>query len=108
MLSHIFLCRYQLCVAIMDAALHLFLNFIKKLARNFGHFIDVLKMTVSVLLFALAKVKVYVAQRKVGEEKITNALGMCQVALKDWVINGNVIGGSIFGGNKRGDSEVKV
>ena len=92
----------------MDAALHLFLNFIKKLARNFGHFIDVLKMALSVLLFSLAKVKVYVAQRKVEEERITNALGMCQAALKDWVINVNVIGGSIFGGNKKGDIEVKV
>lgn len=107
MLSHI-LCRCQVCVATMDAALHLFLNFIKKLARNFGHYIDVLKMIISVLLFALTKVKVYVTQRKVGEEKITNALGKCGAALKDWVINVNVIGGSSFGGNRKGDSEVKV
>ena len=89
----------------MDSALHLFLNFIKKfkLAKNFDPFIDVLKMTLTVLLFALAKVEVFVSQRKVGEKKITDALGMCQAALKNWVEK--VIRGTSF---KGGDVEVKV
>ena len=61
-------------------------------------YVNLLKVSITVLLFALAKVKPLVTQNKVEKGKITDTFGRCQTAMKDWLANSDVIGGSFFGG----------
>ena len=60
-------------------------------------------MAVTVLLFSLAKIKEHVTQEKCDE-----VFSRCEQCLKDWVVNATVIGGSCFGGSKRGHEELEV
>lgn len=102
---HVYTCRCQPCVACVDAALLLFTHLIQELKYR-G--IDVLKILLTVLLFSLAKVKSYVTQNKVQETKIRDTLGICQKKLQQWVIKEHIIGGSFFGGTRKGDAELQV
>ena len=65
-------------------------------------------MSLTVLLFSLAKVKPYVTQMKVEEKKISDTFGICQLHLRQWVIKEDIIGGSFFGGGRNGGAELKV
>lgn len=91
----------------MDTALLLFIHLIPKL-KNYSASLDLLKMSLTVLLFSLAKVKPYVTQKKVEERKITDTLGICQQHLQQWVIKEDIIGGSFFGGSHKGGAELEV
>jgi hypothetical protein len=87
----------------VDAALSLVVNLFRKLTHHYAHIRNVLKMAVTVLLFSLAKIKEHVTQ-----EKFYEVFSWCEQCLKDWVVNATVIGGSCFGGSKRGREELEV
>ena len=63
---------------------------------RYSHFIDVLKMSLTVFLFCMAKVRPLVAQRKLEEDKITEAFGRCEQMMKDWIVHkcGSALGAS--------------
>ena len=56
------------------------------------HHLDVLKASLSLLLLSLSKIEALMCP-----SKVTDAFGVCQVVLQDWVKHPNVIGGSFFG-----------
>ena len=71
--------------------------------------INVLKISLTVILFCLAKIMPLVAQRKYEEHQITEYFKKCEQTLKDWVVKPAVIGGSSFGSSSKGPkTELKV
>ena len=100
-----FTCRHQPCDTNVNAALHFFICLIGKLTNIYNHYIDVLKMSITVLLFTLSNAK------QIGtleEGRILDTLGKCEQALKEWVVKGDVIGGSFFGGGRKDTLELRV
>ena len=87
--------RFRPCVATVDAALLLLLSVVGKLAGFSDDYVNLLKMSITVLLFALAKLTPFVTQSK---SKITETYGKCESALMAWIANISVIGGLFFGG----------
>ena len=65
------------------------------------YYLNVLKMSITVLLFALTKVKPL---------ERNGIFQRCEQTLKDWVAKTEVIGGSGFGASlaQKGDRELKV
>ena len=79
------------------------------------HHIDVMKVAVTLLLYALCKVESPVARGEQDQTEIATVLGMCEVCLKDWIKRDDVIGGNYFGKKNQnrmellyGSSEFKV
>ena len=62
-------------------------------------------MGITVLLFCLAKSKPLISQLMLDSN---GAFGRCEQSLNDWIVNKAVIGGSNFGGSKKGEEELKV
>ena len=69
---------------------------------TYHHYMKVLTSSLTVLLFSLSKVKPLVNQEKV------HVFPRIQGSLQDWIVNPNVIGGSVFGGDRKGSKEVEV
>ena len=59
--------------------------------------IDVIKLAISLLLHALCKAESLPAENKLERIKTDDAIGMCQLALQDWITRQDVIGGRYFG-----------
>lgn len=81
-------------MATVNAAKHLMKYLFGKVTVISEHHLHVLKLSIRCLLFALSK-----AQSIVNENIVTEAFGMCELTLRDWVANSVVIGGSFFGGS---------
>ena len=105
--------RMQLSVATMNAAKGVVKHILSKASGNVGmlknlfpkslqHHLEVLKASVSVLLYTLCKIDILVDQNVLESGEITDAFGMCQVDLRDWVKQNGVIGGAFFGGRIQG------
>ena len=71
------------------------LSVVGKLAGLSNDYVNLLKMSITVLLIALAKLTPFVTQSK---SKIIETYGKCESALMAWIANTSVIGGSFFGG----------
>ena len=61
-------------------------------------------MVMTVLLFSLVKF----THGKMGKCEVDKIFSVCEQCLHDWVVKGSVIGGSFFGGSKKGREELKV
>ena len=96
--THFSMCRKQLTVATVDAAKLLVKYLFGKLTGTFNHHLDVLKASISLLLIVLCKTQVLVSKNVMDESNATDVLGMCELTLRGWVADHNVIGGSFFGG----------
>ena len=96
------------CLPAVTAALHLVTRLFGVLTKSYDHYVNVLIMSVSVVLFSLAKVKPLVAQRRLEEGEISEVFARCEQILKDWVVKSDVIGGSNFGGYRKGSEELEV
>ena len=85
---------------------HLFSNLPGKLDFQ----LDVLKWSITILLYSLCHVEDLIANQEVVEvEVIGQAFQWCQLSLKSWIESTNVIGGSVFGGKSgRNSTEFKV
>ena len=61
--------------------------------------VDVIKSSITLLLYAICKMEVLVAQKKLDEAEVEKAFAMSGKALQDWVKRRGVIGegGSSFG-----------
>lgn len=80
-------------MATINAAKLLMKYLFGKVTVTSEHHLHVLKSSIRCLLFALSK-----AQSILNENIVTEAFGMCELTLRDWVANSGVIGGSFFGG----------
>ena len=66
-------------------------------------------MSLTVVLYSVAKVKPLVAQGKFEENQITDSFARCEQMLRAWVVKHSVIGGSSFGASQKGpNAELKV
>lgn len=80
----------------LNAALLLFARLTAKLTHYNQHFLEVLMLSLTIMLFSLSKFD----QSSPDENKdiVKNVLNKAIVVLKDWITNQDVIGGSLFGG----------
>ena len=69
-----------------------------KLNKSYQQYVQLLKMSITILLFSLANMKQLLVQQKVEESKISETLAHCKKLLKEWIVQREVIGGSFFGG----------
>ena len=83
----------------VDAALLLFRRLAHKLNTHTPHCVDVLKASISLILYAVAQLKVlYPDDGYQKDEMITRAFSSLKGTLSDWIVDRAVVGGSVFGG----------
>ena len=72
------------------------------------HQVDVIKSSITLLLYAICKMEILVAQKKLDEAEVEKAFTTCGRALQEWVKRRGVIGGggSSFGYKARGKMEM--
>lgn len=80
-----------MCIWTMNDAKYLVKLLLSQLNKDNNH-IDIIKLSISLLLYTLSKMETLIAQNMIND-----TLGMCEVALLDWVKHGDVIGGRFFG-----------
>jgi hypothetical protein len=86
-------------VATADAAVGLVWHLFSNLPGKLDFQLDVLKLSITVLLYSLCHVEDLIANQEVVEVKVIGeAFQWCQLSLKRWIESTNVIGGSVFGG----------
>ena len=59
------------------------------------HYVDMLKASISLILFAVAQLKALCP----SDENVKRAFASLKGTLWNWIVNREVIGGSVFGGN---------
>ena len=88
--------RKQHCVATVNAAKLLMKSLFFEL--NIQEYqINVLKLVITVLLYSLCKMDILVARSELDEKGSTEALGVCELALQEWLKREHVVGGIYFG-----------
>ncbi|CAI8017474.1 hypothetical protein GBAR_LOCUS10602 [Geodia barretti] len=97
-------------VATAYAALGLVWHLFSNLPGKLDFQLDVLKWSITILLYSLCHVEDLIANQEVVEvEVIGQAFQWCQLSLKSWIESTNVIGGSVFGGKSgRNSTEFKL
>ncbi len=84
----------------VDASILLCSRLRLKLSSSSDTFVDLLKASFSLVLFAVAKFHTVCPIEKYSRiEKVADALGKLEGTLKDWITDERVIGGSMFGGS---------
>ena len=78
----------------------LFNRLTHKLKTCASHCVDVLKASISLILFAIAELKALLPSNKTyqKDEIIAKRFGNLKDSLWHWIVCSNVIGGSVFGG----------
>lgn len=87
-----------MCISTVNDAMCLVKSLLSEL-NGVEFQVHIIKLSISVLLYALSKMETLVEQNTMNENEVTRVFGMCQVALLDWVKRRSVIGGSYFGYN---------
>lgn len=64
--------------------------------------IDILKSSITLLLYALCKMEILVAQKVLDGSEVDKVFKMCEIALQDWIKRRGVVGGSFFGYRAQG------
>ena len=93
-------CMLYRCEATANASLNLMTFLFTKLKKHYIHYVKVLKMSISVVLFTLVKLN----QRQVAMDKVSEAFRRCEQSLREWI----VVGGSFFGGASKAKTEIEV
>ena len=81
--------------SMVRAALLLYRKLTVMLKSYTPHYVDVLKGSISLILFAAAQLKSLCP----SDENIKGAFASLKGTLWNWIVNREVIGGSVFGGN---------
>ena len=85
--------RKQHCVATVNAAKLLMKSLFFEL--NIQEYqLNVLKLVITVLLYSLCKMDILV---ELDEKGLTETLGVCELALQEWLKREDVVGGIYFG-----------
>ena len=83
--------------SMVHAALLLYRKLTVMLKSCIPHYVDVLKASISLILFAVAQLKICPSDEK--DEIIKEAFARLKGTLWEWIVDSKVIGGSVFGGN---------
>ena len=85
----------------MNAAVMLYRCLSNKLKTCATHCVDVLKTSISLILFAVAQLKAFCPsdERHQKDEAIEQAFSFLNGILSGWIVDRAVIGGSLFGGS---------
>ena len=81
----------------VNAALLLYRRLTIMLNGRFQHYVEVLKASLSLILFAVAHLKICPNEEK--DEISKEAFARLKGILWDWIVDRKVIGGSVFGGS---------
>ena len=81
--------------SMVHAALLLYRKLTVMLKSCTPHYVDVLKASISLILFAVAQLKTLCP----SDENTKGAFASLKGTLWNWIVNREVIGGSVFGGN---------
>lgn len=81
--------------SMVHAALLLYGKLTVMLKSYIQHYVDVLKASISLILFAVAQLKALCP----SDENIKGAFASLKGTLRNWIVDCEVIGGSVFGGN---------
>ena len=87
----------QIAVSMVTAALLLYGELTAKLKSRSPHHVDVLKASISLILFSVAQLKVLFSGDET-DEIINGAFVVLKDTLWTWIVDRDVIGGSVFGG----------
>ena len=81
----------------INAALLLYRRLTIRLKSRSPHYVEVLKASISLILFAVAQLKIYPSDEK--EEIVEESLARLKGILWEWIVEREVIGGFMFGGS---------
>lgn len=84
-------------VSTVNAALLLYRRLTTILKSCSQHYVAVLKASLSLILFAVAQLKICPSEEK--DEIIKEAFARLKGILWEWIVDRKVIGGSVFGGS---------
>lgn len=80
--------------SVVPAALLLYRKLTVMLKSCTPHYVDVLKASISLILFAVAQLKTFCP----SDENIKGAFASLKGTLWNWIVDREVIGGPVFGG----------
>ena len=84
-------------ISMMNAALLLYQRLTVMLKSCTQHYVEVLKTSISLILFAVAQLKMCPSDEK--DKIIKVAFARLKGILWEWIVDRKVIGGSMFGGS---------
>ena len=84
-------------ISTVNAALLVYRRLTIMLKSRSPHYVEVLKASISLILFAVAQLKICPSDEK--DEVIKEAVARLKGILWDWIVDRKVIGGSMFGGS---------
>lgn len=87
----------QHCISMVTATLMLYRQLTVVLRSCTPHYVDVLKASISLILFAVAQLKTLCPNEE-ADKIIKEAFARMKGTLGEWVVDREVIGGSFFGG----------
>jgi len=90
----------KVLVSMPEAAQFLFRELAKKLKTCNPHCVEVLKASISLILYAVARLKAFsLSDEKYQKGEVTTGVFVkLKDLLWDWIVDCQVIGGSVFGG----------
>ena len=94
-----FLNREDTCVSTVNGAQKLLKLLLSELLKN-DHQVDVIKSSITLLLYAVCQMELLVAQKKLDETEVKEVFVACEKALLGWVRRPGVVGpngGGYFG-----------
>ena len=96
-----------MCISTANGAQQL-LNLLLSELHKTDNQVDVIKLSITLLLYAICKMEILVGQKKLHEAEIDKAFTTCGKALQEWVKRRGVIGGggSSFGYKTQGKMEM--
>ena len=85
----------------MNAAVMFYRYLSNKLKTRATHCVDVLKASISLILFAVAQLKAFYSsdEKHRKDETVEEAFGFLKGTLSEWIADRAVIGGSFLGGD---------
>ena len=85
----------------VNTAVMLYRSLTYKLKTCTTHCVDVLKASISLVLFAVAQLKAFCPsdEKYQKDETIEDAFGFLKSILSEWIVDRAVIGGSFLGGD---------
>lgn len=91
------ICSEKLTVATLNAAILLFTSCFGKLTVEQN--VHILETFIKMLLSALCATQSFVTKKILHESTIATAFDTWESALRNWIVNPSVVGGSTFGGS---------
>ena len=103
--------RLKSTTSMVKASLLLYNLLSAKLSRNYDYYVDLLKDSISLMLFSIAQLN-SISPPDEKDDTIQRTFDGLQTTLWKWIVHPDVIGGSVFGAriltNSKREEELKV